>query len=198
MTGDDICRKALSYKTYVYWYGAKGQKCTQALLNQLASQYPGIYTVPYVRKCRDDILQKRQAIDCSGLVCKSYGIKDVSTYGMPALFRECHGTPANGMICWRTSHCGIYYNGKVIEARGIDYDVTDTRAYKPENWEKVLYMPEVVYSTGKKERSPQEYLLACERVLAGTYGNGSERQAKLTAEGYSYNKIQQIINILYE
>lgn len=198
MTGAEIVKRALRYKNFVYWYGAKGQRCTQALLNQLAGLYPGIYTLTYVRKCRDDIQAGKWAVDCSGLVCLAYGCEQIGTAQMLQKFHVWQGSPADGMIVWKDGHCGIYYNGRVIEARGIDYDITTSRKYIKKQWQKVLYLPEVNYIGGKVEHTPIEYINAALAVISGDYGNGPSRRTKLESEGYNYERVQNIINAAYK
>lgn len=39
------------------------------------------------------------------------------------------------------------------------------------------------------------YQAACE-VLEGKYGNGTERYERLTAEGFNYDAVQSIVNVL--
>lgn len=196
MTGNDIVHRALDYRNYVYWYGAKGQICTMDLLNKLSTMYPGIYTLTYKRKCLDDIENKKMAIDCSGLVCKAYGIEQISTYKMPEVFTLYTGHPVNGVVVWNRSHVGIYYNGYIIEARGIDYDVTINRKYRAKDWSRLYIMPSVDYS-GSAERSALEYLEIAVDVVSGKYGNGAQRQASTEQLGYNYTKLQHIINAAY-
>lgn len=195
MTGNDIVVKALKCINYVYWYGGKGQKCTTKLLNQLAGLYPSIYTADYIAKCKQDIKDKKTCIDCSGLVCKAYGVDQVGTYSFPKIFKEWSGTPLNGMIVWRWTHTGIYYNGHVIEARGVDYDVTTTRIYRRADWQRIYYKEGVTYMG---THNPLEYLKKAVEVANGNYGNGDARVAKLKAENYDPEKIQAIINEAYK
>lgn len=196
MTGADIIKKALKYKKYVYWYGGKAQKCTNVLLNTLSKLYPTIYTTNYIAKCKKDITAGKYCIDCSGLVCKAYGIKDIGTYQMATdtRFKEWTETPLNGMIVWKWNHCGIYNDGKVIEARGIDYDVTTTRTYKKSDWQRVYYMDGVEYMAKNANKTAQEYLQAAIDVINGKYGTGSARKTALQNAGYDYDKVQNLVN----
>ena len=196
MTGDEIARRALEYRNCVYWYGAKGQPCTVNLLSQLSCMYPGMYTLTYKRKCLEDIEKHKTAIDCSGLVCKAYGIDQISTYKMPEVFTQFNGVPANGMVVWNKSHVGIYFNGRIIEARGIDYDVTTNRKYRAKDWARIYIMRGVDYG-GSVERSALEYLQAAIDTIAGKYGNGSRRKEIVVSFGYNYDKLQNIINAAY-
>lgn len=197
MTGNDIIKNALLYKNCVYWYGAKGEQCTYKLLNILSALYPGIYTTTYKQKCMTDIRNGEHAIDCSGLVCRAYGISNMSTYDMPKHFTEYTGPVKNGMIVWKQEHVGLYYNGMVLEARGIDYDVTDTRTYKKSDWERVYINPDVNYDADM-EHTPIDYLKTAIDVMQGIYGNGTMRKNLLEKRGFNYEKIQSIINIAME
>lgn len=197
MTGNDIIKNALLYKNCVYWYGAKGEQCTYKLLNILSALYPGIYTTTYKQKCMTDIRNGEHAIDCSGLVCRAYGISNMSTYDMPKHFTEYTGPVKNGMIVWKHEHVGLYYNGMVLEARGIDYDVTDTRTYKKSDWERVYINSDVNYDADM-EHAPIDYLKTAIDVMQGIYGNGTMRKNILEKRGFNYEKIQSIINIAME
>lgn len=197
MTGNDIIKNALLYKNCVYWYGAKGEQCTYKLLNTLSALYPGIYTTTYKQKCMADIRNGEHAIDCSGLVCRAYGISNMSTYDMPKYFTEYTGPVKNGMIVWKQEHVGLYYNGMVLEARGIDYDVTDTRTYKKLDWERIYINPDVNYDADM-EHTPIDYLKTAIDVMQGIYGNGTMRKNLLEKRGFNYEKIQSIINIAME
>lgn len=198
MTGEDIIKKALKYKNYVYWYGGKGQKCTTVLLNTLKSLYPSTYTTNYVNKCKKDISAGKYCIDCSGLVCRAYGIKDIGTYQMATdkRFKEWEGTPLNGMIVWKWGHVGLYYNGKVVEARGIDYDVTTNRTYKKSDWNRIFYFDGVDYGmTAKTSKTAVEYLNAAIDVINGKYGTGTTRKTALKKAGFDADKVQNIVNL---
>lgn len=88
-------------------------------------------------------------------------------------------------------------NIKVIECnksnsvcyRTINYkDVTITSILRPryDKTDKSVTM----------EYSYKDYCDTVIKCINGEYGNGTERQEKLEKEGYDYNKIQNIINIL--
>lgn len=52
------------------------------------------------------------------------------------------------------------------------------------------------YKTGIKKKSYKNYCDTAIRVINGYYGNGDERKNKLEKEGYSYKKVQAIVDIL--
>lgn len=204
LTGEQVVKNAFAMKNYVYWYGGSGQKCTYGLLNTLARQYPRIYTDTYKMKCRQDILNGKTCIDCSGFACMASGLPHYSTYQMvydSHFYQGDKERPKNGAIVWRPTHCGIYYDGKVIttvsdgyviEARSIDYDVTTTRKYIPSQWQRVYYVKGIDYNS--IEKLDDDYDYAARQVIAGKYGNGDARRQKLTAEGYDYNRVQSLVN----
>lgn len=52
------------------------------------------------------------------------------------------------------------------------------------------------YKTVSKKKSYKNYCDVAIRVINGYYGNGDERKNKLEKEGYSYKKVQAIVDIL--
>ena len=52
------------------------------------------------------------------------------------------------------------------------------------------------YKTVSDKKSYKDYCDAAIKVINGYYGNGDERENKLEKEGYSYKKVQAIVNIL--
>lgn len=207
MTGIDICKNALTMiaRGDVYWWGAKGEKCTAGLLARLASSYPSVYTTSYRTKCQTDIRAGKYAEDCSGFVSKCYGWGGLGTYGIinrsdvkvwteGALKNNNQGVPKNGMIVWKSSHCGIYYNGYVLESRGRNYGTTRDRKYKASDWTYTLYSVNVDYDT---EETVENYDQVVSDVIAGKYGNGRKRTTALKNAGYTADEIktiQQLVN----
>ncbi len=124
MTGSEIIRKAQELQHTQYWYGAKGQKATIALANQLRRQYPSIWTNSYYKKAIKSVNRGTIVGDCSYLVCKAYGIAQIGSYQIRERYPVYNINPKigrNGMILWRPGHVGIFYEGQVIALRGIDY-----------------------------------------------------------------------------
>lgn len=52
------------------------------------------------------------------------------------------------------------------------------------------------YKSVSKKKSYKNYCDTAIRVINGYYGNGDERKNKLEKEGYSYKKVQAIVDIL--
>lgn len=201
MTSNDIINRALTYVNntkWCYWYGGKGQQCTQSLLNLLSKLYPNIYTKSYISKCKQDITAGRSCIDCSGLVCSVYNKPMIGTSQFDRVFQRWSGKPLDGMIVWRANHCGIYYRGKIIEARGVDRDITYDRIYQQKSWSRIYYSNLVEYnnnnSTNKK--STDDLIKIAKRVISGEFGNGEERKSKLSSLGYNPTEVQKIVNSL--
>lgn len=196
MKSNEILTKAKAYVgVYAYWYGGKGERCTAALLNRLATAYPSVYTSAYKQKCNADIKAGKYCIDCSGLVCASYGVSHRGTEQFGQIWQVWTGDPKDGMILYKKGHCGIYCNGYVIEARGKDYGVTSNRKYQVADWQKIYYSTAVDYGEGEKmKRTAKEYLTCAINVIAGAYASGETRKAKVKAEGYDYDVVQLIVN----
>lgn len=194
-TGDYVAQSALAIAKsglYVYWYGAKNQKCTADLLFKLAAAYPSVYTTSYVNSCLQDIKAGKVATDCSGLVSKVYGWGGLGTYTIKARsdVHEWKKTPRNGMMVWKPTHIGIYYNGKVIEARGHWYGLTYNREYKASDWSAVLYVDGYTYSNPDAKKRITDTVVNA--VIAGKYGNGNARKTALIAAGYTAEQVEQI------
>lgn len=210
-TGADVVKNAFAMSDYVYWYGGSGQQCTQELLNSLARLYPNIYTATYKAKCQADIAAGKHCIDCSGFVCKASGLPHYSTYAMAtsnAFYEGSLYTPKNGMIVWTWTHCGIYYDGKVIEgtstakvieARGVDSDIRSDRIYNAANWQRAYYVVGIDYdsttTTVTTTHTPAEYLTIAALVCQGKLGNGTARVAAIRAMGYDADRVQKLVNM---
>lgn len=200
MTGEEIAAKALSIirsNKYVYWYGAKGEKCIQDLLFRLAAANPSVYTTSYVNACLRDIRAGKYAVDCSGFVSMVYGWGGLGTYGISSRSdtHKCEGEIKNGMICWRPSHCGIYYNGYILEARGKAYGLCSGRKYLASDWECIYYVDGVDYGTAGNNNSTGKKRITekiVNDVIAGKYGNGQARISALSAAGYTESQIKDI------
>lgn len=196
MNSDDIIAKARAFTNpvYVYWYGGKNNICSINLLNELKKLYPSVYKPSYVAACKLDIQQHKRCIDCSGLVCASYNKPMVGTSQFDKYFTVYKGSPVDGMIVWRKNHCGIYYNGKIIEARGRWAGITATRPYVKSYWSKIYYDANVTYISLKSGSKVNNYNKVVKDVIAGKYGNGQERKDKLTKAGYDPDIIQKLVN----
>lgn len=163
MKNTDIITKAKSLidGKHCYWYGGKNNKCTQALLDSLSKAYPKVYTKKYIAKCKKDIEAGYTCIDCSGLVCYAYGVSWYGTSQFGKVFKTTKELK-DGMIVWRSGHCGIYAGGTVIEAKGIDSDIVIS-PYKVNEWKRFYYLDGVDYG---KETNNTEVKISTGMVSA--------------------------------
>ena len=125
-----------------YWYGTFGNTATQSLLTAKTKQYPGHYTNGRMKKYKSQIGERVH--DCVGLI-KGYlwsdsatstpkynSSQDVSANGMLGKCRE-QGKIETipeipGILVFMSGHVGVYIgNGYVIEAKGFDYGVVQTK-----------------------------------------------------------------------
>lgn len=143
----DVLNRAFSCLEYVYWYGGKGQKCTQQLLNTLAKQNPGTYSTTYINKAKKDITNGKTCIDCSGLVCKAYNISNIGSYQIHDTFKKINTKDASaGMVLWKPGHVALVVDDDyIIEAKGIDYDVLVSKRVN-NNFNTGLYLEGVSYN----------------------------------------------------
>lgn len=188
-----ILSRAHSLKSYVYWYGGKRTRCTDALLQRLSKAYPNIYTASYIAKCKADIKAGKSCCDCSGLVCYAYGISDIGSSQMLAFFKKWDKKPKNGMILYKKGHVGIYENGRILEMRGVDYDYQSSRTYKSQDWLFILYSPEVDYDTPTVHSIKPDYAQSFDTELTGTYtvNASSHIRQKATTSGESLAEVKK-------
>ena len=196
-TGNDICAKALEIiqsGEYVYWYGGKGEKCTESLLSILSRLHPSIYTASYIKRCKQDIKNGKKCIDCSGLVSMAYGFPGEGTYGIyhHAGITQCYEEPRNGMILWKHSHTGIYFDGKVLESRSQRYGLTSTRKYNRKDWTATLQSVDVNYN----DKREQDLKKIAKDVISGKYGNGAKRKTMLKALGLTDAQVKEVQSIV--
>jgi hypothetical protein len=146
---------ALGMVDCVYMYGNNGQIITEELIQAKARQYPDKYTAKKIKKLRRDI--GKRGIDCS-TITDLYTGSDRSANGWllsAAISGDLNYDPAKGPIekipeipgltVHYDGHMGIYLgNGKVLEARGIDWDVVTTNI-EDRGWQHWARVPGVIY-----------------------------------------------------
>lgn len=187
-----------------YWYGTFGQKATISLLNSKKKQYPKYYRAS---DFKGQIGSK--VFDCIGLI-KGYlwsdtptsdpkynSEQDVSAKGMYAVskvkgtissFNKKNGTLVyKGRSTSSITHVGIYSNGYVYEAKGHAYGVVKTKFNS--SWKYWSECPFIKYSDTHNKTNKD----IANEVIQGIWGNGQERKDKLTAAGYNYREIQNIV-----
>jgi hypothetical protein len=146
-----------------YWYGTVCYKCTEDLLERKKRQYPKHYTKARMARYRADIKAGRRCTDCIGLA-KGYmwwdeadgkahyatnGCPDQSANGMYELARvkgKLDTLPeVPGIMLWKEGHAGVYMGGgRVIEARGFDYGVVETKLHE-RSWGAWYQLPGCEY-----------------------------------------------------
>lgn len=152
---ENMKRFEKSKNEFCYWYGGKGEKCSPQLLRNLSSLYPSIYSSRYISKCRKDIARGLKCIDCSGLVCQVYQIKNINTTSISKRYHETTFDKLKaGMILWKHGHVGLFVEKRgekfiTLESRGIDYDLNEFEYTKTEfvnHWKKILFDDSIDYS----------------------------------------------------
>lgn len=80
----------------------------------------------------------------------------------------------------------------------LEGNKNDSVAYRDINYKNATITKIIRprYKTVSKKKSYKNYCDTAIRVINGYYGNGDERENKLEKEGYSYKKVQAIVNIL--
>lgn len=127
-----------------YVYGSTGELITEAFIQAKAAQYKEQYTPGYIQSSRQWI--GKIAFDCSGLIRKATG---TSTNANGYYFKSTEkGKIATrpeipGVLVFQARrdgtmyHVGVYAgNGKVIEARGVNYGVVETEGRSWSHWAK--------------------------------------------------------------
>lgn len=122
-----------------YVYGAKynDNPMTESKLDVLRAQNSKVFTNSYYLKALGVIKTSKGVIDCSGLVCYAYNMKDIGSWSIVDLPKtnsdewESFNYKAVGQeagdILWHEGHVGLAIDSThCIEARGIDYGVVKT------------------------------------------------------------------------
>lgn len=80
----------------------------------------------------------------------------------------------------------------------LEGNKNDSVAYRDINYKNATITKIIRprYKTGSKKKSYKNYCDTAIKVINGYYGNGDERKNKLEKEGYSYEKVQAIVDIL--
>jgi len=127
-----------------YVYGSTGELITEAFLQAKARQYPAQYTAGYLQASRKWI--GKIAYDCSGLIRKATSTStNANGYYLKATEKGKAITRPEipGVLVFQARrdgtmyHVGVYAgNGKVIEARGVNYGVVETEGRGWSHWAK--------------------------------------------------------------
>lgn len=146
----EIVERALSYSSYKYWYGGKGQIATMGLAETLRAQNPKVWSDSYFAKATRMIDGKTRVCDCSGLVCGAYGIPNIGSYQLKdKMVQVANSDMSPGMVAWRPGHCGIIIDNDnhVAELRNIDIGFSSTRTFSSGGFVVALKFFEVNYDS---------------------------------------------------
>lgn len=137
----------------------------------------------------------------------SNGVPDI---GADAMIQRCSGISTDfskivpGEAVWMSGHIGVYIgDGKVVECTPAwDNCVQITQlgsatAYKTRKWTKHGKLPWITYTSTSTTTQPAAKKTVDElakEVLAGKWGNGPDRKAKLKTAGYDYDAVQAAVN----
>lgn len=95
-------------------------------------------------------------------------------------------------------HVGVVETMSKSIIHVLEGNKNDSVAYRDINYKNATITKIIRprYKTVSKKKSYKNYCDTAIRVINGYYGNGDERKNKLEKEGYSYKKVQAIVDIL--
>ena len=197
--------KAVYAALWAYWYGTCGYKCTEALYQSKARQYPDHYTPSRESGYMADIKAGKMCADCVGMIkaffwmngdingknkYASNGCPDVSANGMYNLCKETGPISSipdiPGLIVWKHGHIGVYIGGGyTIEMRGFAYDCVK-RAVADGPWTRWGKLPMLAYVDSPNAKP----LKLGDRILSkgDTGADVKELQEALMKLGFSLPK----------
>ena len=143
LTGKELADLVQKQVGQAYVWGGLGYKLTEARLTQLKNIYPKAYPDAYHAKARRNL--GKNACDCVGLLkyfkwgnrgdsSSQFKYDAATDFTANAEFKTCTQTGKitdmpnePGLMVWQSGHCGVHIgDGKIVEARGIDYGVVQT------------------------------------------------------------------------
>lgn len=95
-------------------------------------------------------------------------------------------------------HVGVVDTISKIIIHVLEGNKNDSVAYRDINYKNATITKIIRprYKTAINKKSYKNYCDTAIRVINGYYGNGDVRKTKLEKEGYSYKKVQAIVDIL--
>lgn len=171
MTGTEVAQAAKRNATaYKYIYGAKGELCTSAHIEQLIAQSPSYFSDEQ-KKTAARAKAGSYCADCSGYVCicanytqyGSYGLYDIASVRTALSTVNGKVMAGNdfipvGAVVWKQGHVGIYIgNQTVVEARSelVDVQVNDIRS---RDFTQCLLLPGIQYTVYSEDAAVEEEL----------------------------------------
>lgn len=166
-----------------YFYGSKMKVLTETYMKQMHSLYPSKVTNSYMNKARKKGQVGKICVDCSGLIGayrgKQIGSAQLYQTAYTRLPVNEHEHWANGVVCWREGHVGVFWRTsdgeKVIEAKGINYG-TIVSDFVPSKWTCGLtfsdmeYVYEVNLSSQSTWKQPNPYPVPTRTLYKGCKG----------------------------
>ncbi len=165
LTGQEAAQNAKKYKDlYKYIYGAKGEVCSAAHIEELISQYTSYFTPEKAAAAR----QKAgyNCADCSGYVCISSGYRQIGSWALYEQASERRVLTVSqetgkvlgagtyvplGAIVWKPGHVGIYVGDqKVVESRSESDDVVITDI-RQRDFTYCLLLPGIDYAENSND-----------------------------------------------
>lgn len=140
-----------------YVYGSHGEVLTEEQLRSWAAAYPNVYTGSYIAKARQYVGQR--CCDCAGLIDWYLGKDQNAQYYRDTATEQIGIAEVTdehiGWAVWKPGHIGIYIgDGKVVEARGIDYGTVKTELYaRP--WQECCKLKDIQYDGSEREQYPR-------------------------------------------
>lgn len=147
----------------------------------------------------------------NGSTGKTYGGAKYAANGVPdinadTMIRRCPARTGDfsgiqpGEVVWTEGHIGIYIgNGLAVEATPkwanqvqitAVLNIGSKAGYNGRRWKLHGKLPYISYTAGKTVED------IAREVIAGKWGNGSERKQRLTAAGYDAAAVQKRVNTL--
>ena len=152
LTGKGMVEYAKGKVGTPYFFGAKMEILTNALMANMHRLYPGTVTDRYMEKAKSMGNVGKINTDCSGLIGgyrnKQIGSAQLYQTASARLSVKEADKWADGVVCWRSGHVGVFSreNGKkyVYEAKGIDYG-TIKSVFDPAKWSAGLTFSDIAY-----------------------------------------------------
>ena len=173
LTGQGLAAHGVCKKGTPYFYGSKMKVLTETFMAQMHKAYPKTVTTAYMALARAKKMVGHVCVDCSGLI-SSYTKKEL---GSSQLYSQAYARLpistwkdwAIGVVTYKKGHVGIYIGeGKVVEAKGINYGVVITDITKGGwthgltfSWIDYSYdykIPNVTYKAANPYSEPQRLL----------------------------------------
>lgn len=170
MTGAQLAALCAAQDGLPYVWGGLGYTFTEARLSQLKRLYANVFTSAYETKVRKFF--GKPVFDCVGLPkfflwgnteagkLLKYGANGIPDTSANGLFNLCTEKGVistlpeiSGLLLHRDGHVGVYLgNGKLVEARGVDYGVVISEVSKRNftSWGK---LPGVEYAAAPAPES---------------------------------------------